>query len=350
MNRVAELRKRLAGNILIDNRKNMFYLTGYTGEGCLLVTPRSSVIITDFRYIEQAERQSPECAIERTSLSVTREEIVKRLLDETGEKELYAETGVLTVNAFRKLESALDGVKLLDMPDVILEMRAVKDQTELDCITKAAKISCEAFEALLGQLKAGMTEKYAAAILEHEMRLRGSAGPAFNTIVASGVNGSLPHAVPSDKVIENGDLVTFDFGASFGGYCSDMTRTVAVGKPDGQLTDIYNAVYTAHMTSLAAVSAGKTGKEVDAIARTYLDKLYPGAFGHSLGHGVGLDVHEAPSLSLRGDTVLTQGHVVTVEPGVYLPGVGGCRIEDTVFVTENGFVDPYTVSKQLIVV
>lgn len=350
MNRVSELRKRLQGNILIDNRKNMFYLTGYTGEGCLLVTPKRSVIITDFRYIEQAERQSPECEIERTSVSCTREEIVKRLLSDEGAKELYVETGILTVVAFRKLEGALTGVKLLDMPATILEMRAVKDQSEIDCICKAAAISCEAFEALLGQLKAGMTEKYAAAILEHEMRLRGSAGPAFNTIVASGVNGSLPHAVPSDKLIENGDLVTFDFGASFGGYCSDMTRTVAVGKPNQELTDIYNAVYTAHMTSLAAVSIGKTGKEIDAIARDYLEKLYPGAFGHSLGHGVGLDVHEAPSLSLRGDTVLVKGHVVTVEPGVYIPGVGGCRIEDTVILTETGFIDPYTVSKQLIVV
>ena len=350
MNRIAELRKRLQGNILIDNRKNMFYLTGYTGEGCLLVTPERSVIITDFRYIEQAERQSPECEIERTSLNCTREEIVKRLLFDEGAKELYVETGILTVVAFRKLESALNGVKLLDMPGTILEMRAVKDQSEIDCICKAAAISCEAFEALLGQLKAGMTEKYAAAILEHEMRLRGSAGPAFNTIVASGVNGSLPHAVPSDKVIENGDLVTFDFGASFGGYCSDMTRTVAVGKPNQELTDIYNAVYAAHMTSLAAVSTGKTGKEIDAVARDYLEKLYPGAFGHSLGHGVGLDVHEAPSLSMKGETVLVKGHVVTVEPGVYIPHVGGCRIEDTVILTETGFIDPYTVSKQLIVV
>ena len=350
MNRIAELRKRLQGNILIDNRKNMFYLTGYTGEGCLLVTPERSVIITDFRYIEQAERQSPECEIERTSLNCTREEIVKRLLSDEGAKELYVETGILTVVAFRKLESALNGVKLLDMPGTILEMRAVKDQSEIDCICKAAAISCEAFEALLGQLKAGMTEKYAAAILEHEMRLRGSAGPAFNTIVASGVNGSLPHAVPSDKVIENGNLVTFDFGASFGGYCSDMTRTVAVGKPNQELTDIYNAVYAAHMTSLAAVSTGKTGKEIDAVARDYLEKLYPGAFGHSLGHGVGLDVHEAPSLSMKGETVLVKGHVVTVEPGVYIPHVGGCRIEDTVILTETGFIDPYTVSKQLIVV
>ncbi len=350
MDRVAELRKRLAGYILIDNRKNMFYLTGYTGEGCLLVTPEKSVIITDFRYIEQAERQSPLCKIERTSLSLTREEILSRLLSEENAKELYVETGILTVNAFRKLESALDGVKLIDMPDIVLEMRAVKDRAEIDMICKAAAISCQAFEALLGQLQAGMTEKYAAALLEHEMRLRGSAGPAFDTIVASGVNGSLPHAVPSDKIIEKGDLVTFDFGASFGGYCSDMTRTVAVGQPDGKLTDIYNAVYNAHMDSLAQVKPGKTGKEIDAVARNYLESLYPDAFGHSLGHGVGLDIHEAPSLSLRGDTVLVKGHVVTVEPGVYIPDFGGCRIEDTVMLTEDGFIDPYTVSKQLIVV
>ena len=350
MYRIDEFRKRLSGCAMFDSRKNMYYLTGYTGEGCLLVTPNKAVIITDFRYVEQCERQAPECTLERTGGGVSREDIVKRYLAEENAKELYVETGVLTVGTFRHIERQLEGVKLLDMPGVIGEMRVIKSQDEIDNICKAAKISCEAFEALLKVIKPGMTEKYVCAVLEHEMRLRGSEGPAFDTIVASGVNGSLPHAVPSDKVIESGEMVTFDFGATCNGYCSDMTRTIAVGKLSKELSDIYDAVYTAHMMAIKEVRPGFITRDLDKIARDYLEKLYPGAFGHSLGHGVGLNIHEGPGVNMREETPLVKGHVITIEPGVYLKGIGGCRIEDTVIVTEDGYTDPYTVSKQLIVV
>ena len=350
MNRIAEFRKRFDGSAMIDDRKNMYYLTGYTGEGCLLITPGDAVIITDFRYVEQCERQAPECRLEQTSKDAGRAAIVKRLLDTEGIKELSVETDVLTVNLFRALQKTLEGIELKDMTSVIADMRMVKDEGEINAICTAARISCEAFEAMLAQLKPGMTEKYACAILEHEFRLHGGEGLAFNTIVASGVNGSLPHAVPSDKPIENGELVTFDFGASWGGYCSDCTRTIAMGKISEELQKIYDAVYTAHHMALEQVKPGVTGKALDAIARDYLEQRYPGAFGHSLGHGVGLYIHEAPSVSTKGETVLRKGHVITIEPGVYLKGIGGCRIEDTVILTENGYMDPYTISKQLIVV
>ncbi len=350
MFRVDEFRKRFDGCALIDNRKNMFYLTGYTGEGCLLITPRSAVIVTDFRYIEQCERQAPECRLEQTGKGQTREAIVKRLMDAEGETKLFVETGVLTVNAYRALQKGLEGIALCDLPDTISQMRAIKGEEEVSAICKAATISCEAFESMLGQLKPGMTEKYACAILEHEFRLHGGEGLAFSTIVASGVNGSLPHAVPSDKPIEKGDLVTFDFGAAWGGYCSDCTRTIAVGEINDELRRIYDAVYTAHMMAIEQVKPGVVCRDLDGIARDYLEKLYPGAFGHSLGHGVGLDVHEAPGVNMRGETVLEPGHVITIEPGVYLKGIGGCRIEDTVILTDKSFIDPYTISKQLIVV
>ena len=350
MYRVDGFRQCFQGAALIDDTKNIYYLTGYTGEGCLLVTPASAVIITDFRYVEQCERQAPECRLEQTKVGINRESILKQYLSDEGINELFVETGVLTVNAYRKIESALEGVTLSDLPGVIGEMRMVKDAGELEIIAKAAAISCRAFENMLGQIRPGVTEKQARAILEHEMALCGSEGLAFDTIVASGVNGSLPHAIPSDKPIEAGELVTFDFGASYRGYCSDCTRTIAVGKIDRELEAIYNAVYTAHMDALAAVKPGRTGKEIDAIARDYLEKIYPGAFGHGLGHGVGLNIHETPTVNSRGETVLAPGHVVTIEPGVYIRGLGGCRIEDTVFVTEDGYKDPYTVSKQLIVV
>ncbi len=350
MNRIGEFQKRFSGSAMIDDRKNMFYLTGFTGEGCLLITPQSATIITDFRYVEQCERQAPECRLEQTSRDAGRAAIVKRILDAEGITELSVETDVLTVNVFRALEKVLEGIRLKDMPSVITDMRMVKDEGEIEAICKAARISCEAFEAMLAQLRPGMTEKYACARLEHEFNLHGGEGLAFSTIVASGVNGSLPHAVPSDKVIENGELVTFDFGASWGGYCSDCTRTVAVGKISDDLKKIYDAVYTAHQMALEQVKPGVTGKALDAIARDYLEQIYPGAFGHSLGHGVGLYIHEAPSVSTKGETVLEKGHVITIEPGVYLKGVGGCRIEDTVILTEDSYVDPYTISKQLIVV
>ena len=350
MYRIDEFRKRFDGCAMFDNRKNIYYLTGYTGEGCLLVTPEDAVIITDSRYTEQCERQAPECLLEMTKRGESREYFVKKYLAKGGYTSLHVETGVLTVSTYRHIEKELEGITLLDMPGTVGEMRIIKSEEEIKYLCRAAVISCEAFEALLKVIKPGMTEKYVCAVLEHEMRLRGSEGIAFDTIVASGINGSMPHAVPSDKVIENGEMVTFDFGAQVMGYKADMTRTIAVGRLNDELTAIYNAVYTAHMRALEAVKVGAVTKDIDAIARDYLDKLYPGAFGHSLGHGVGLDVHEAPGVNTREDTVLKKGHVITIEPGVYLKGVGGCRIEDTVILTDTGFIDPFTVSKQLIVV
>ena len=350
MYRVDKFRQRFEGAALIDDSKNIYYLTGYTGEGCLLITPRRAVIITDFRYVEQCERQAPECALEMTKVGSARETIVKRILDEEKISELFVETGVLTVNAFRRLQKGLEGVTLSDLPGVIGDMRIVKEPMELDIISKAVAISCEAFEKMLGQLKPGITEKQARAILEHELNLAGAEGLAFDTIVASGVNGSLPHAIPSDKLLKEGELITFDFGAAYQGYCSDCTRTVAMGKISQELKDIYDTVYTAHMNALSAVKPGMVCRDIDAIARTYIDKLYPDCFGHGLGHGVGINIHETPTVNTRGETTLVPGHVITIEPGVYIKGLGGCRIEDTVYVTEEGYFDPYTISKQLTVV
>ena len=350
MYRVDEFRKLFDKSAVFDSPDNMFYLTGFRGEGCVLVTPRAAVIITDSRYTEQAERQSPECKVETTGKERGREAIIREYLSAEGINELHVETGVLTVRAYRAMEEKLPGVKLSDMPNITGGMREVKSTQELDCISKAVKISGRAFEALLEKLKPGMTEKQARAVLEYEMYACGADGLAFDTIVASGVNGSLPHAVPSDKVINKGELVTFDFGAKYGGYCSDCTRTVAVGNVSDELKRIYDAVYNAHMAALSEVKPGAVTKELDGIARRYLDGLYPGAFGHSLGHGVGIFIHETPTVNYRDANVLRPGHVITIPPGVYIKGVGGCRIEDTVFVTETGFTDPYTISKQLIVV
>ena len=350
MNRIEALRSRGISCALYDDPINIRYLTGYTGEGSLLVLPDRAVIITDFRYVEQAQRQSPFCDLERVGADRGANAIIAEALESAGIHDLPIEENIVTVSRLRAIEKALPGVHLTALPETVLEMSTVKDEGELDCIRKALAISCQAFDDLLGVIHAGMTEKRACAELNHFMNLRGSEGNAFDTIVASGVNGSLPHAVPSDKVIEKGDLVTFDFGAKFGGYCADMTRTIAVGEISSELHAIYDAVLEAQLTSEAAVKPGAVCRDIDKIARDQLEAKYPGAFGHSLGHGVGLFIHELPRLSFRSETILQKGHVVTVEPGVYVPGVGGCRIEDTVIVTEDGFENPVTTPKQLIVV
>lgn len=350
MDRIPLFRANGIQAALFSSEINMHYLSGYTGEGCLLVLPESAHIITDFRYIEQAERQSPECIVEKTGKDATRNQIVRRLLSECSITELSVETNVLTHDEFIALEKALEGVKLVSMPHVTEEMREVKSDEEIECIKKAGEISCKAFDDLLKFIKPGMTEKEVCAYLDYRMRVYGSEGNAFDTIVASGVNGSLPHAVPSDKVIEKGELVTFDFGAKIGGYCSDMTRTIAIGEISDELKRIYDAVLESQLAALAFIGPGKSCFDADKVARDMLDEKYPGAFGHSLGHGVGLFIHESPSLSFRSEKTLQKGHVVTVEPGVYIPGVGGCRIEDTIIITENGFINTITTPKQLIVV
>ncbi len=350
MDRINQFRMKAQKAAMFSSEINMHYISGYTGEGCLLVLPESAHIITDFRYTEQAERQSPDCKVEMTNRDQSRSQIVKRLLDENGLNELYVETNVLTHDEFLALEKSLEGIALLPMPRIAEEMREVKDENEIACILKAGEISCKAFDDLLKYIKPGMTEKEVRAYLEYRMSVHGSEGCAFDTIVASGVNGSLPHAVPSDKVIEKGELVTFDFGAKIGGYCSDMTRTIAIGEISDELHKIYDAVLEAQLKALAYIGPGKSCFEADKVARDLLEEKYPGAFGHSLGHGVGLFIHESPSLSFRSDKILSKGHVVTIEPGVYIPGVGGCRIEDTVIITEDGFINTITTPKQLIVV
>ncbi|MBR5257858.1 MAG: aminopeptidase P family protein, partial [Clostridia bacterium] len=253
--------KGLSGCALFDDSKNIYYLTGYTGEGSLLVTSDQAVIITDFRYVEQCERQAPECTLEQTTRDRNKNAILKEYLDRASAKELFVETDVLTVDQYDALKEGLPGVELRKMPSTVQQMRMVKDETEIACLKDAARISCEAFEALLKQLKPGMTEKHACALLEHEMRVRGSEGIAFDTIVASGVNGSLPHAIPSDKPLREGELITFDFGARSGGYCADITRTIAMGPISQELKDIYDAVYTAHMNALNRVKAGVNAKD-----------------------------------------------------------------------------------------
>ena len=345
---IAALQERGSKAALISRFENMRWLTGYTGEGCLFVAEGTAAILTDFRYIEQVERQAPECTCIRTRNGVTPQQAVKDLMREKGLDTLSVESNFMSHDEFVAWQEALEGVNLVPLKSLPELLRQVKTQDELDKIAQAGKIACDAFDYILGWAKPGMTEKQVQIALDYKMLELGSERNAFPTIAAAGVNGSLPHAIPSDYVIQKGDLITLDFGAQVDGYKSDMTRTFGFGKVSEPLKDIYNTVLEAHLQVLDAIKPGASCRGLDQIARDIIDAKYPGAFGHSLGHGVGLYIHEWPRLSQASDEILQVGNVVTDEPGIYVPGLGGCRIEDTVFVTETGYVDPITAPKQLI--
>ena len=265
-----------------------------------------------------------------------------------GAKRVLVETDYLTYDAYQDFAKAMEGIDLQPMGSIPEKLREIKDEAELDSIRRAARIASDAFVNILSRIHAGMTERQVQRMLEFEMLELGSEGVAFDTIVASGPNGALPHAQPSDRVINSGELLTLDFGATVNGYRSDMTRTVGFGRIPDALRAVYETVRVAQQLGLDAVGPGKSCREIDRVARDYIDARYPDAFGHSLGHGVGLFIHEQPRLSMSSTDVLVPGNVVTVEPGVYIPGLGGCRIEDTVIVTEGGIINTTDAPKQLI--
>lgn len=352
MNRCDSFMKALADRgfsaAILHRSANIRWLTGYTGEGCAFITAAGQTIVTDFRYVEQVSRQAPQCRCIQTSAELTEAAAIVNLCKEFDVTKVLVETDFLTYDKYMALADELKGVEMVSIKQLPEELRAFKDDYEISCIQKAAAISCEAFENLLKKIHAGMTEKQVQIMLENEMMELGAEAVAFHTIAAAGVNGSLPHAIPSNYVIQEGDLLTLDFGAKINGYCSDITRTVGFGKVRPELREIYQYVYEAQLKALDAVRPGAVCGDVDKVARDYLDARYPGAFGHSLGHGVGLYIHEQPRVARGSTTVLEPGHVITIEPGVYIPGVGGCRIEDTVILTSDGYINTMTAPKQLI--
>ena len=333
---------------LVHRPENLRWLSGYTGEGCLFVSRDARVIVTDFRYVEQAHRESPDWRVEMMTADRGANVIAAQLAAEFGARSLHMESDFLTHDEWMAMERALAGVELTAMNGLPEALREIKDAAEIASIRRAAAIASDAFVNLLDRLHAGLTEKQVQRMLENEMLDLGSEGAAFETIAAAGVNGALPHATPSDHVIQNGELLTLDFGATVDGYRSDVTRTVGFGRIDGALREIYETVRVAQQMALDAIGPGKVCGDVDKVARDYIDERYPKAFGHSLGHGVGLYIHEQPRVSSGSATVLRPGHVVTVEPGVYIPGLGGCRIEDTVIMTEDGVINTIAAPKHLI--
>jgi len=353
--RADRLTNKLAGAefdvVLITDLVNVRYLTGYTGSnGMALIGPDTRAFVTDFRYVEQAaEEVDP--GFDRLKASVDLLEAIKDALP-TGEVRLGFEAAHVSVREHERLRGLVpDRVELVGVTGLVEELRAVKDSAELAAIRAAAALADDAYGQLIAGGLLGRTERELALELEFDLRRRGAEQPSFSPIVAAGPHGALPHASPRAVEVRRGDLVVIDWGAQLDGYCSDCTRTVAAGHAGDHAREIYQLVLDAQLAGLDAVEPGAGGREVDGVARDRIEAAGHGEhFGHGLGHGVGLDVHEAPRLSQRSDSVLEAGNVVTVEPGVYLPGELGVRIEDLVLVTDDGREILTGISKELAVV
>jgi Xaa-Pro aminopeptidase len=323
--------------MLVSNLVNVCYLTGFTGSnGFVVVGPQVRRFVTDFRYVTQAA-QEVDPTFDRAEAAQDLAAALRDVVPSDARRVGFEDEDVSVHQHARIRELLDDDIELVPLHGLVEGLRAVKDPTEVARIRAAAELADAAFERVIEDGVAGRSEREVALALELEMRRRGAERPSFETIVAAGFNGALPHAQPRDVAIAAGEMVVFDWGAQLDGYCSDCTRTVAAGEPGADARSIYELVREAQLAGLRAVRAGADCREVDATARGVIDdRGHREHFGHGLGHGVGLEIHEAPRLSQKAEGSLEIGNVVTVEPGVYLPGSFGVRIEDLVAVTDDG--------------
>lgn len=340
-NRIFRLREFLkrqnCDSVIINKEENLHYFSGFTGDDTiLLITLNDCYLVTDSRYIEQAKQQTNFAVFEQKTGLLAK---TAQMIEEMGLLSVAFEGNALKYNAYAKLKDCLKDTDVDFSTSVDLdELRIIKDDDEIELIKKAIWISDEAYSHILKYAKAGMSENDIACELETVMRRLGSQRPAFTTIVASGVRGALPHGTATDKLINDGEFVTIDFGAVYKGYHSDITRTFCIGQASDKQREIYDVVLNAQLLGLREIAPGKSGREVDAPVRDYIKNAgYGQYFGHGLGHGVGLEIHELPRLSPLSPTArLEKNMLVTDEPGIYLPDFGGVRIEDTVLVTADG--------------
>lgn len=352
MNRINKVREVMSAEnlegLLVSTPKNIRYLANFTGSaGNIFITQDKAYFITDFRYTEQAKEQAQgfEVIIHKLGIYHEVNEIIKR----EGLKTVGIEANQMNVSTYSKISEEFDTL-LVQTSGLVEKIREVKDEEEIAIMKKACEITDDAFEHILTFIKPGITERQVANELDRFLKEKGSTGMSFETIIASGVRSSMPHGVASDKVIEDGDVVTLDFGCYYEGYSSDMTRTIAIGSIDPKLKEIYDIVLAAHEAVIKYTKAGMTGKEVDDIARNYISEHgYGENFGHTTGHGLGLDVHEGPAVAGRNNEPLVVNNVITNEPGIYVEGLGGVRIEDDLVVKEDGVISLNRSPKQLII-
>ena len=336
---------------LVTSPENRRYLTKFpSSDGCLLITKTESVFLTDSRYIEAAQAAIKNCSSVELlkSLKAQLPELCKKL----GVTSIFTEAEKISVAEFKTFSEILPcpcKAEMLD--DAVTALRRIKTREEKEKILAAQAIAEKAFDNILGFIREGVTEKEIALELDYFMLRNGAEALSFETIAVSGANSSMPHGVPSDKKIEKGDFITLDFGAVVDGYHSDMTRTLAVGAVSSKQAEVYETVLRAQLASLESLAAGVTCKAADAAARDIITAAgYGENFGHGTGHGVGIEIHEAPRLSPKSDAVLIPGDVITVEPGIYIPGEFGVRIEDMAFITANGCENLTKTPKSLIII
>lgn len=338
MSRLQQMRQQMHDeNIdayVVMRPENGRYLSGFSGgESTLYITLEKAFLLTDFRYIEQAKAQAPAFEI----IDAGQDHFAK--LAEIGQQaqRVGFEGDFITYLDFGKLKTGFQHAELLSLPNLVNHLRSVKDSSELELIRQAVKIADNAFDEVLKTIEIGQTEEEIGLNLEFSMRRSGASGGSFDFIIASGFRSAMPHGTASSKLVQAGEFLTMDFGAIYQGYCSDITRTVFIGAPEDKHREVYEIVLAAQRAGIEAVVPGRTGKEVDAVARDIIEKAgYGDYFGHGLGHSVGLVIHEGPNLNKREERLLKPGMVVTVEPGIYIPNWGGVRIEDIVLVTESG--------------
>lgn len=337
--RLSALRERVADaeldGLLVSHAPNLRYLTGFGGSaGLLLVRPGDALLLVDSRYAEQAaDEVGPAVEVRLAGDGLL--DGLAAALEGRGTAVLGYEAHRVTVSEAGRLAEKAGGAEWREAGGLVEELRAVKDDAEIGSMGRAAEVACRALGEALEVVEEGMTEREVVAELEYRLRRAGSGPPAFDSIVAAGSRSALPHARPSDRALREGDLVLFDLGATVDGYCSDMTRTVTLGPAAPWQAEMHATVRAARDAAVEAVEPGRPARDVDRAAREVVDRRRDeGGFGHSVGHGLGLEVHEKPSLSSRSDDTLQAGNVVTIEPAVYLRGRGGVRVEDDVVVRD----------------
>jgi len=342
----AAIRRKGADVLLVTQPENRRYLSGYTAtdlsiaesSGVLLIPTRGTpLLLTDSRYLLQAEQEASGFEIVRVQQNILKElmEVVRRLKV----RKLAFESHYLLYNTAEKLMDLgrKHGIEIIPVNSMIERKRVRKTEDEIQKIQKSVLLNEQIFQETYADLRPGQTEKEVALEIEAAMLRKGAEAPAFSTIVAAGPNGAMPHAVPTDRIIKKGETVIIDMGLKLDGYCSDMTRTVVLGEPDNKTVKVIRLVRRAQLAALKTIKAGISAREADRAARDIISKAgYGKNFGHGLGHGVGLAVHEAPSLNRKRSNKLQSGMVVTVEPGIYLPGWGGVRLENMVIINDDG--------------
>ncbi|MBR2715707.1 MAG: aminopeptidase P family protein [Ruminococcus sp.] len=354
LNRIDKLREILLSGsaaLILSDVNRLYYSDFKSSAGALLITEHSAILFLDFRYYEAAVR-----SVDR-SINVVRysnlTESINAIINKESIKNIIIEDEFVTIARFDNLKNEINAEFTTDfkLSSKIMDFRMIKSDDEIERIKTAQKISEKSYKELLNYIKVGVSEKRLALELEHQLKINGAERLAFDIISISGKNTSLPHGVPSEKELCDGDFITFDFGAVYDGYHSDMTRTIALGYASDEMKEVYDIVLNAHKIASKAIKPSKWCSDVDKAAREYIRSFgYGEYFGHSTGHGVGLEIHEKPTVYHTNNQILKPGMVITNEPGIYLPDKFGVRIEDMYLVTENGFEDLAFIDKELLII